>query len=163
MFFASIPSFKKASICKSRFCSMVLTRAYPKTIYVGDNVNDITVVVKVKFHPLDIQLKMPYCLHLFVYDIHGVVDPPLVLPNWDESNVVSFMLDRKDDSLGQEVVMLKAEEEEITVTTPMALSLGRFKKERSLISRKMKVFATIAPVVGRASKFSEPITSRISY
>jgi hypothetical protein len=73
------------------------------------------------------------------------------------------MLDRKDNFLGQEVVMLKAEQEEVMVKIPMALSLGRFKKNRSLISRKLKVFATIAPVVGRASKFSESITARISY
>lgn len=141
----------------------VALRSVPKTIYVSDDVHDVTVVVEVKFHPLDLQLKMPYCLHLFVYDIHGVVDPPLLLPNWDESNVVSFMLNRKDDFLGHEVVLLEAEQEEITVTSPMALKLGKFKKERSLISRKLEIFATIAPVVGRASKFSKPITANISY
>ncbi len=135
----------------------------PKTINVGDDVNDITVITKVQFHPLDIKLEMPYCLHLFVYDIHGDVDAPLVLPNWDESQIVSVALDRKDDFLGKEVVMLTASEEETTIETPMALHLGRFNRERSYTSRKIEVFATMAPVVGRASKYSEPFSARITY
>ncbi len=135
----------------------------PKVINVGDDINDITVVVKVQFHPLDIKLEMPYCLHLFVYDIHGVVDAPLVLPNWDESQVLPVSLDRKDDFLGKEVVMLIASEEETTIETPMALHLGRFNREMSYTSRKIEVFATMAPVVGRASKYSEPFSSRLTY
>ena len=135
----------------------------PKTINVGDDVNDITVITKVQFHPLDIKLEMPYCLHLFVYDIHGDVDVPLVLPNWDESKVIAVCLDRKDDFLGQETVMLSAIEEETTIETPMALHLGRFNRQMSYISRKIEVFATIAPVVGRASKYSEPFNTNITY
>lgn len=135
----------------------------PHVINVGDDVNDITVATKVQFHQLDIKLEMPYCLHLFVYDIHGDVDPPLVLPNWDESQVVSVCLDRKDDFLGQEVSILTALEEEMTIETPMSLHLGRFNREMSYTSRKIKVFATIAPIVGRASKYSEPFAARISY
>ena len=55
----------------------------PKFIHVGDDVNDLTVVTKIRFHPLDIKLEMEYCLHVFIYDIHGEVDAPLVIPNWD--------------------------------------------------------------------------------
>ena len=69
----------------------------PEVIIVNDNHNDFTVVVEVEFHNLDIQLKMEYCLHLFLYDIHGVVDAPLVLPNWDESKVLSISSDRQDE------------------------------------------------------------------
>ncbi|MCM4152935.1 hypothetical protein DHD05_15190 [Arenibacter sp. N53] len=137
--------------------------AIPNVINVGDDVNDITVVTRVKFHPLDIKLEMPYCLHLFVYDIHGHVDVPLVLPNWDESQVLAVAMDRKDDFLGKEVVMLTASEEEIIVETPMALQLGQFNREMSYTSRKIKVFATMAPIVGRASRYSELFSARLSY
>ncbi len=135
----------------------------PKTINVGEDISNITVVTKLQFHPLDIKLEMSYCLHLFVYDIHGDVDPPLVLPNWDESQVLSVVTDRKDDFLGQETVMLTASESETIVKTPMVLHLGRFNRKMSYTSRKIKVFATIAPVVGRASKFSELITIKLFY
>jgi len=135
----------------------------PKVINIGDDINDITVVTKIQFHPLDIKLEMPYCLHLFVYDIHGDVDAPLVLPNWDESQVLPVTLDRKDDFLGKEVVMLTASEEETTIVTPMALHLGRFNRQMPYTSRKIEVFATMAPVVGRVSKYSEPFSSRLTY
>ena len=52
----------------------------PEVIIVNDNENDFTVVVEVEFHNLDIQLQMEYCLHLFLYDVRGLVDAPLVLP-----------------------------------------------------------------------------------
>lgn len=135
----------------------------PSVINVGDDSNDITVVTKVQFHILDIKLEMPYCLHLFVYDIRGDVDPPLVLPNRDECQVVSVTLDRKDDFLGKEVIVLTAREEETIIETPMALHLGKFNRELSYFSRKIEVFATIAPVVGRASKYSEPFNASLCY
>lgn len=137
--------------------------AIPKVINVSDDVSDITVVTTVQFHALDIQLEMPYCLHIYVYDIRGHVDVPLVLPNWDESQVLALAMDRKDDFLGIEVVMLTATSEEITIKTPMALQLGQFNREMSYTSRKIKVFATMAPIVGRASKYSEPFSARLSY
>ncbi|TLP80135.1 hypothetical protein [Maribacter sp. ACAM166] len=135
----------------------------PKYINVGDDINDLTVLTTIQFHELDLKLEMPYCLHVFVYDIHGALDAPLVIPNWDESVVVSIALGRKDDLLGQEATMIKATEAKMTIETPMALTLGRFNKEMSPISRKLEVFATMAPIVGRASKYSEPFTSQITY
>ena len=135
----------------------------PKHIHVGDEINDITVVVKILFHPLDLQLQMPYCLHLFVYDVHGEVDAPLVIPNWDESRVFPVAINRKDDFMGQKELMLTANEAEMTIETPIALSLGKINRDMSYMSRKIEVFATMAPVVGRASKYSEPFTSMISY
>ena len=120
--------------------------AIPKVINVSDDVSDITVVTTVQFHALDIQLEIP-----------------LVLPNWDESQVLALAMDRKDDFLGKEVVMLTATSEEITIKTPMALQLGQFNREMSYTSRKIKVFATMAPIVGRASKYSEPFSARLSY
>lgn len=135
----------------------------PKFINVGDDVNDITVLTKIQFHELDLKLEMPYCLHVFAYDIHGDLDVPLVLPNWDESIVIPITLDRKDDFLGQRATMIKATEAEMTIETVMALKLGQFNREMSPVKRKFEVFATVAPVIGRASKYSEPFTSQISY
>lgn len=133
----------------------------PEVIDVSDNINDITVVTELQFHKQDIDLKMDYCLHLFVYDIHGEVDAPLVLPNWDESSVISVSLDRKDDFLGQASVIIKADKNEVTIKTPMALRLGKFSYSSSYIARKLEVFATVAPVVGRASKWSKPFSIQV--
>lgn len=142
---------------------LVQLQQVPEYINAGDDINDIIVLIKIRFHPLDLQLNMPYCLHIFVYDIHGDVDAPLVLPNWDESNVLPLALDRKDDFLGKEVVMLTATKEETTVERAMALKLGDFNRTMSPTSRKLEVFVSMAPVIGRASKYSEPFTSKISY
>ena len=68
----------------------------PDVIVVNDNLNDFTVVTEIEFHDLDIQFNMEYCLHLFVYDIHGDADAPLIIPNWDESKVFPIIIDRKD-------------------------------------------------------------------
>jgi hypothetical protein len=135
----------------------------PKNINVGDDINDITVVTKIKFHDFDVKLEMPYCLHVFVYDIHGDVDAPLILPNWDESILMPVSLDRKDVLLGKEVIMVNADQSEVIINTPMALKLGQFNREMSPTTRKLEVFATIAPVIARASKYSEPFTTNLSY
>lgn len=135
----------------------------PKTIVINDNDNDFSVVVEVEFHDLDIQLNMEYCLHLFVYDIHGDVDVPMVLPNWDESKVLSISLDRKDDYLGSATKKVLALEKQETLTIPMRLKLGKFTDLSSHYSKKLEVFATIAPAIGRASKWSLPFESKIQF
>ncbi|GGG48960.1 hypothetical protein [Bizionia arctica] len=43
--------------------------------------NDIPVITKIQFHDLDIQNNMEYCLHLFVYNVYGIVNPPLIITN----------------------------------------------------------------------------------
>ncbi|WP_027395092.1 hypothetical protein [Aquimarina latercula] len=136
-------------------------KSIPETINVGDNVNDITVLTTIEFHPLDIKLEMEYCLHIFVYDILGEVDAPMILPNWDESKVVSISLDRKDIFLGEETCILTAEQKETTITTPMALTLGKLDNGSSYHTRKLEVFATVAPAIGRASKWSAPFKTQI--
>ena len=135
----------------------------PEVIIVNDNHNDFTVVVEVEFHNLDIQLKMEYCLHLFLYDIHGVVDAPLVLPNWDESKVLSISSDRQDEYLGSAKKKILAIEKNKTLTIPMRLKLGKLSQRSSHYSKKLEVFATIAPAIGRASKWSLPFESRIEF
>ena len=135
----------------------------PEVINVSDNVNDITVVTTIQFHEQDIKQKMEYCLHLFVYDIHGNVDIPLILPNWDESSIVSISMDRKDDFLGEAKVMITATENKTIIKTPMALHLGRLNKDMTYFTRKLEVFATAAPIIGRVSKWSKPFEAQITY
>ena len=138
-------------------------QSVPDVINVSDNANDIIVETQIQFHKLDIEQGMEYCLHLFVYDIHGEADVPMVLPNWDESTIVSLSLDRKDDFLGKATVMLKAEKTNTEIKTPMALHIGKLEKGTTYFTRKLVVFATIAPVVGRASKWSKPFKTQIAY
>ncbi|MGC1204266.1 MAG: hypothetical protein WA839_05185 [Flavobacteriaceae bacterium] len=135
----------------------------PEVIVFNDNDNDFTVIVEVEFHDLDIQLNMEYCLHLFLYDIHGTVDAPLVLPNWDESKVLSISLDRKDEYLGSATKKIHAKEKHETLKIPMRLKLGKQTHMTSYYSKKLEVFATIAPAIGRASKWSLPFESRIEF
>ena len=133
----------------------------PDEIHLGDNKTDFTVVTKIEFHPIDLEAKMEYCLHLFVYDIHGSLDAPLIIPNWDESTVRSITEDRKDVFLGKEMVMLRATDKNVTIKTEMVLKLGDFGKSSPIYARKLEVFATIAPVVGRASKWSKVFVTDI--
>lgn len=135
----------------------------PEEIHIGDNISDISVITSVEFHPIDIKLNMEYCLHLFVYDIHGEVDPPIMLPNWDESQVISFTLDRRDEFLGMASKKVFAETPTAKFTIPMALKLGDHRSNRGSFSKKLEVFATIAPAVGRASMWSEPFESMLLY
>ena len=135
----------------------------PETINVGDDDSDMTVVTEIEFHNLDIKMEMEYCLHVFLYDVHGAIDAPLVLPNWDESRVISIASDRKDDFLGSASKIITASDKIVTVEIPLTLKLGNFYNNKAYHSRKLEVFATIAPAVGRASKWSEPFESFIVF
>lgn len=135
----------------------------PDVIVVNDSDNDFTVVVDVEFHNLDIQLNIEYCLHLFVYEIHGSVDAPLVLPNWDESIILPISLDRKDEYLGKATQMITAKQKAEKLQIPMSLKLGKLTNRSSHFLKKLKVFATIAPTIGRASKWSLPFESTIEF
>ena len=133
----------------------------PEVIVVNDHINDLTVVVEIEFHDLDLSLKMEYYLHVFVYDIHGEVDAPLILPNWDESKLLPISLDRKDEYLGFSSKNIIAINKKETIKLPMQLKLGKMTKLSSNFSKKLEVFATMTPAIGRASKWSEPFESRI--
>jgi hypothetical protein len=135
----------------------------PDVINVGDNISDITVVTKIEFHDIDIKLQMEYCLHIFVYDIHGEMDTPLVVANWDETKVFPISASRKDVFLGEKKELLTANEKNIEILSPIALHLGKFNKQDHYVSRKIEAFATLTPAIGRASKWSEPFTAQIVY
>ncbi|MFD2916500.1 hypothetical protein [Psychroserpens luteus] len=141
----------------------VSLQSIPEVIIINDDDNDLTILTEVEFHDLDIKLKMEYYLHLFVYDIHGDVDAPLVIPNWDDVEVLSIALDRKDDYLGVANVSVTADKKRVSIKTAMRLKLGKQSNTSSHFSKKLKVFATIAPAIGRSSKWSLPFESQIEY
>ncbi len=45
----------------------------------------------------------------------------------------------------------------------MRLKLGKLSQMSSHYAKKLEVFATMAPAVGRASKWSSPFESRIEF
>ncbi len=100
----------------------LLNQNIPEVIIVN---HDITVVPEIEFHDLDINLKIEYCLRLLVYDIHGKVGSPLLIQNWDESEIVSISLDRHDDYLGVTTEKINVVEKRQIITSRMSLKLGK--------------------------------------
>ena len=142
----------------------VKLKSVPDTIHVGDNLNDITVIVELGFHPIDLKLEMEYLLHLFVYDIHGKMDVPVVISNWDESMIMSVSEDgRSDYFLGKKAVEVKADTEQRYFEVPMALKLGNLSGHYSSVTRKFEVIATLIPAVSKASKWSAPFVSNLLF
>ncbi|SHJ11586.1 hypothetical protein [Aquimarina spongiae] len=140
----------------------------PEYVEVDDQkVNNIIVNTEIEFHPLDVIGNMEYILHLFVFDIHGTKDVPVLLSNWDDSKMLRIECDkRKDDFLCKETILLRSEEvqkKNTTIKTPMALKLGKLQDNTSVYSRQFKVFATIIPAIDRASKWSESFESQLVF
>lgn len=136
----------------------------PEFINVGDDINDLTVLVNIEFHPLDILMKMEYQLCVFIYDIHGEVDVPVIIGNWDDSYILGVAQSSKDDFLGKKIVLITANEKgNSEIKIPIALKLGNLTKKSSSHSRKLEVFATMIPAVGRVSKWSEPFESHLYF
>lgn len=135
----------------------------PEIINVGDDITDIIVNTSIEFHKLDISLKMEYELLLFVYDINGKIDIPVIIGNWDETQVYGVSNDRNDHLLGQINLLVIAENDKLEVNTPIALKLGNLEKGDSYTSREIEVFATLIPAIGRASKWSKPFESSIVF
>jgi hypothetical protein len=134
----------------------------PEEIHLGDDLIDITVITHIEMHPLDIKLQMPYLLHLFVYDVRGDMDVPLMISNWDNMEVFAYDHDgRLDDFLGTEAVSLVAKDAGKKIITPMALKLGNIAKGSTYFNRNLKVFATLVPAISRASLWSEPFVTKL--
>ena len=141
----------------------VTLESVPKEIHVNDSISDFTVLTKIEFHDLDIQIGMEYCLHIFVYDIHGSVDIPVIIANWDETNIMRIPTDRIDDFLGKNTVIVKAESKEMIVKTPMEIKLGNQSRTSSSYKRKLDVFVSLIPAIERASKWSEPFEAKLIF
>ncbi len=134
-----------------------------------DNTKTNTIIVKteIEFHPLDISGNMEYLLHLFVYDVHGVKDVPVLISNWDDTKVLRVVRnERKDDFLCKESVLIRSDEankENISIKTPMTIKLGKLQDNTSVYTRKFEVFATLIPAVDRVSKWSIPFESQLVF
>lgn len=142
----------------------VTLESLPETINVGDDVSDINVLTTIEFHSFDLKFNMEYALHLYVYDMQGMGDTPIIIPNWDEADVHTFAKDNKyDDFLGSAHILITATEKTLTITSSMLLRLGNISGSMSYHSRSLRVFATIAPAMGRASKWSEPFDADLMF
>ncbi len=140
----------------------------PEFVEVSDHKKNMIIInTTVEFHPLDVSSDMEYMLHVFVYDVHGVNDIPVLLPNWDDTKIQRVVRnERKDDFLCKESVLIRADEvkkENVTFKTPMNLKLGNLQDNTSVYSRKFEVFATLIPAIDRASKWSEPFESQLIF
>lgn len=135
----------------------------PKFINVGEELNEISIQASVEFHPIDLKLNMEYRLHLYVFDIHGAEDTPVILPNWDESEVLTVVADRADDFLGKTIVKLEAKEQQVDVACSMQLQLGKFNPDRTYMDRNIEVFSTLIPVIASSSKRSKACMTRIRH
>ncbi|AXT57155.1 hypothetical protein D1815_15900 [Aquimarina sp. AD1] len=140
----------------------------PEYVEVDDHkINNIIVNTEIEFHPLDISGNMEYLLHLFVYDMHGASDVPVLISNWDETKIVRVEQDdRKDDFLCKESVLIKcdqANKKELVIKTPMSVKLGKLQGNSSVYHRNFKVFGTLIPAVFRASKWSEAFESKLVF
>ncbi|GGG22842.1 hypothetical protein [Christiangramia forsetii] len=138
---------------------------FPKEIHIGNQDTTINVFAKIEFHKLDMQYEMEYCLHVFVYDIHDQIDPPIIISNWDESYVISVAtaLDRKDDFIGEANIIIKATSNETNLKIPVMLKLGSVNTKETYFSRNLKVFVTATPAIGRVSMWSSPHNTRVFY
>ncbi len=129
--------------------------------------NAIIVNTDIEFHPIDISGNMEYLLHVFVYDVHGVNDVPVLIANWDDTEIANVVRnDRRDDFLCRESRLIRCSEvteKEVTIKIPMTVKLGKIQDNTSVYTRKFKVFATLIPAVYRASKWSEDFESKLVF
>ncbi|MBP2830707.1 hypothetical protein J8281_00790 [Aquimarina sp. U1-2] len=140
----------------------------PEFVEVSDHKkNEIIVHTQIEFHPLDVSQNMEYMLHVFIYDVHGDNDIPVLLSNWDDTKIQRVVKnERKDDFLCKESVLIKADEvnkANIAVKTRMHLKLGYLQDNTSVYSRKFEVFATLIPAIDRVSKWSAPFESQLIF
>ncbi|TSE09131.1 hypothetical protein [Aquimarina algiphila] len=140
----------------------------PEYVAVDDTkTNRIIVKTEIEFHPLDISGNMEYLLHLFVYDVHGIKDVPVLISNWDDTKVLRVVRnERRDDFLCKESVLIRSEDankKNMSIKIPMKIKLGKLQDNTSIYTRKFEVFATLIPAVDRVSKWSKPFESQLVF
>ncbi|GAA4106806.1 hypothetical protein GCM10022393_01440 [Aquimarina addita] len=146
----------------------VCLQEIPEQIYVDDKTtNTITVIADISFHSLDIKLEMEYQLYLFVYDVHGSSDIPVLISNWDESKVHRVVSEQQsDDFLCKKRILISSlhqKDNKMTVVKSMTLNLGKITKNTSVYEKKFEVFATLIPAIDRASSRSEVFISKLAF
>lgn len=131
----------------------------PEYIHVGDKESEITVAVAVTFHKIDMELEMEYILDVVIFDIHGPMDIPVILANWEDTKVLPVSLGRKDQYLGAAKKHILASTESELFEIPVNLQLGKLTRTDSYIRRRLDAFATLTPAIGRSSKWSAQLES----
>ncbi|MGC1205516.1 MAG: hypothetical protein WA839_11605 [Flavobacteriaceae bacterium] len=148
--------------------SKVYLQDIPEFVDVSDNsTNTITVITEIIFHPLDVKLDMEYQLYLFVYDIHGKKDIPILIANWDESEIRRILKKQgRDDFLSKESFLIKSnggKNNKLTVEKQMTLKLGKRAENTSVFARNFQVFASLIPAINKASARSEIFESKLVF
>ena len=95
-------------------------------------------------------------LCLFIYDVNGKIDIPVIIGNWDQTNIYGISDDRHDHLMGTIKLPITATEPNQILNTSIKLNLGRVLDGDSYFSKKLEVFGTLIPAVGRASNWSKP-------
>lgn len=148
--------------------SKVRLQEIPENVVVSDSrANTITVITEIVFHPLDIKLEMEYQLYLFVYDVHGKEDIPVIISNWDNSKIRRIANEqRKDDFLCKEGFLIKpdnSKNNQLVVEKQMTLNLGKVTKTTSVFTRNFEVFASLIPAISIASARSDVFESKLVF
>ncbi|PWK19057.1 hypothetical protein [Xanthomarina spongicola] len=136
----------------------------PDLIVIGDDKSDLTVDVNIEFHDIDLKLEMEYMLYIFVYDVHGKIDIPILITNWDDSDILPIAFeDSSDDFLGTYKADLIASKKNINFKKDIFLKLGILNEQKAHYAKKIEVLAFIVPAIARASKWSKPYMVNIGY
>ena len=127
---------------------------YIKLLYEKTDLNEvgksveIMITTKLKFHPLDIQYKMAYHLHLFVVNAWADLESTTVLANWDEAVLYNNRIE-KNETLNQLSVDVRAEEKEVNIK-----EISTFVNLARKPNIAIKVLGKLVPVFSESTKFS---------
>ena len=136
----------------------------PETIIVGDDKSDLTVEVNIAFHDIDVKLEMEYMLYILVYDVHGKIDIPVLLTNWDESTILPIAFDdSRDDFLGSYKTNIIATKNSVNFRKDIILKLGKFNTLKAHHTKKLDVLAFLVPAIARASRWSKLYTANLEF
>ena len=127
----------------------------PDSINVGNELTEVSIKVLIDFHKIDLQLEMEYMLFLFVYDVNGDIDIPVIIGNWDQTSIYGISDDRHDHLMGTIKLPVNATEKSLNLNTTIKLSLGKISDGDSYYSKKVEVFGSLMPAIGRVSSWSK--------
>lgn len=143
----------------------ITLESIPEVIFIGDNDISIEIVVEIDFHHLDVEHKMEYMLHLYLFDIRGRMDAPIFIPNWDDCVVIPLLKkhDIRDYFLAKESKSVNAGKDSITLPIEMVLHSGNIKRRSPITSSNPAAFATLVPAISVASKWSKSFEVQVTH
>ncbi|MEE9362857.1 MAG: hypothetical protein V3U92_09705 [Cellulophaga sp.] len=125
-----------------------------ENVHESEDSMDVQVQVVVKFHLLDIQMKMHYRMHLFIFNMHGRVEAPVFCPNWDQGTIYLDSKVANKNMLGHFVYPVKALKSSVIIEENMTIELNENFASKSFSPKYTKAFASLIPVTAYASKWS---------